>query len=531
MFRAPEYLWGVLIPLVLTAWSILRRARTAAAAAAGRSLRDRPGNWRGRSGRGKVTFFPSSEGRVEVPPLPWRLMLGLLLVAIALARPQWGPETRPTIQTGTDILLAIDLSRSMSAPDVAPSRLERAKQVAADLINHLPGERVGLIVFSGVAILQAPLSLDHDALLEFLTALRIDTGPEGGTNFKHLFQSAAEDFGPGQGSAKDLIILSDGEANDPHWSDQIGLLESGGIAVIGLGIGTSAGSTLPDGPNGTFRDASGGVVVSHLEDNNLAQIAERTHGVYVDASFNFDAAQAARAIVAQAASGRSGGIGATTLKERFQLFLALGGVLIAWSLWREFPVRMRRKAAPSRRAPGRARATQAAALGLLLALVAATPTRAQMDEDLSDTLGEQLHAVVAQLAIKRPLGAADYAAMASMTVGYGRWRRAAHHPVNEGILLDGLAAVAAGRALDPKAADWATLQISLRALMRVPPSPPPPPPPPPQEQSLAHPPPPSPEELALLEKLLRVREQDSAVRLYHLLHPAAPAGEPGGKNW
>ena len=531
MFRAPEFLWWGILPILIATSAWLQRVRARPEAQVESTLGDRPGNWRGRAGRGKVAFFPTLQGSIEVPKLPWRLSAGLLLVVIALARPQWGPETRPTIQAGSDILIAIDLSRSMSATDVAPSRLARAKQVAADLIEHLPGERVGLIVFSGVAILQAPLSLDHDALMEFLPALQIDTGPEGGTNFKNLFQTAAESFGPGSMSAKDLIILSDGEANDPHWSDQIGLLESGGIAVIGLGVGTPAGATLPDPAEGVFRDTSGAVVVSHLEDGNLAQLAARTHGVYVDASFNFDAARAARAIVAQDATGRKGGTGATTLKERFQLFLAVGGFLIAWSLWREFPIRLRRRD-PS--LPRRARSPVSQAVGLILvaSLAGGTLARAQVDEDLSDTLGEQLHNVVAQLAVKRPLHAADYAVLAGMTIGYGRWRRAAHHPVNEGILYDGLTAVAAGRALDPKAADWATLQISLRALMRVPPPPPPPPPPPHQEQSLAHPPPPNPEELALLQKLLQVRERDSAVRLYHLLHPPAPAGDTGaGKNW
>ena len=531
MFRSPEYLWGIVVPLAIVAAAGLRRVRARPAPGAGTSLRDQPGNWRGRAGRGKVAFFPATEGGADALPLPWRLALGLLLVAIALARPQWGPETRPTIQSGSDILLAIDLSRSMAATDVPPSRLERAKEVAADLIKHLPGERVGLVVFSGVAILQAPLSLDHDALLEFISALRIDTGPEGGTNFKQLFQAAAESFGPDRNSAKDLIILSDGEANDPHWSDQIGLLESGGIAVIGLGIGTPAGSTLPDGPNGVFRDPSGGVVVSHLEEGNLAQIAGRTHGVYVDASFNFDADRAARGIISQDGLGRKSGTGVPTLKERFQGFLAVGVFLIAWSLWREFPVRLRRPVRSRLRASGTL-AGQTTVLLVLAALAGATAAHGQVDEDLSDTLGEQLYAMVAQLAVKRPLHAADFAMLAGMTVGYGRWRRAAHHPLGEGILLDGFAAVAAGRALDPQAADWNALQVSLQGLMRVPPLPPPPPPPPPQEQSLARQRPLNPEELALLQKLIRIREQDSAVRLYHLLHPQPPASEAGsGKNW
>jgi Ca-activated chloride channel family protein len=491
------------------------------------------GSWRGQAKDGKLSFIPATGRAADAPPVPWRLALGLALIATALARPQWGPETRPTPQTGSEILIAIDLSRSMSAADVAPSRLERAKQVAADLINHLPGERVGLIVFSSVAVLQSPLSPDHDALLEFLPSLRIATGAAGGTRYEGLFRTAAEGFGSDPGAARDLILLSDGEAHDPDWERSLGLLTNRGIAVVALGLGTEAGATLPDGSGGVLRDSAGGVVVSRLEASHLARLAARTQGVFVDASAHFDAAQAGRALLARAASGRQDGPAGNALKERFQWFLAGAACLLAWSLGREFPVEIRSAGQNTRKraAFGRSPA-MATALVLLALLVTAAPARAQVDEDLSDTLGEQLHAIVAQLSARRPLRAADYSVLAGMTIGYGRWRRAAHHPLTEGIVLDGLAAVAAGRALDPRAADWATLQISLQALLKAPPAPPPPPPPPPQQQSLAHPPPPTPEELALLQKLIRVREQDSAVRLYELLNPpVVGAAAADDKNW
>jgi len=552
MFRSPEFLWVAVLPAGLLARAFLGRVRGTAPSADPRSLSDGPGdapaltgrsrgaagNWRGKARLGVVSFRPAAGLAADVPPIPWRFALALLLVAGALARPQWGSENRPSLQSGSEILIALDLSRSMAAKDVSPSRFERARQIAADLIGRLPGERIGLIVFSGAALLQSPLSPDHDALLEFLPALRADAGPESGTDYGNLFRLAAESFGNEPGTARDLILISDGEANDPQWRQSLDMLASQGIAVIALGVGTGAGSTLP-GPDGAvFRDAAGGVVWSRLESGNLGEIAARTGGAYVDATSAFDPARAARAILARDAAGRPGRGAGPVLKERFQWLLAPALLALAWSLWREFPVelrlaRTRRRTPTAAAAPAPARTAAAVVpLGLALLCLAGT-ARADEDADVSDTLGEQLHSVVAQLAMRRPLHAADYAEMASMTVAYGRWRRAAHHPLTEGIVRDGLAAVEAGEALDGHAANWAGLHLSLVALLKPPPEPPPPPPPPPQAQSLSRePPPPSPEELALLQKLIRVREQDSAVRLYRLLHPpSATASAQGGKNW
>src|SRR5690606_34307084 len=118
-------------------------------------------------------------------PRVW-LYAGLALSIVALARPQWGRIEEPVFDQSREILLAIDLSRSMLTPDVKPSRLDRAKLLIQSLLEKLAGERVGLVVFAGTAFLQSPLSADYEILREFLPALDPDFLPQGGSNYGAL---------------------------------------------------------------------------------------------------------------------------------------------------------------------------------------------------------------------------------------------------------------------------------------------------------------------------------------------------------
>src|SRR5271170_2639025 len=135
----------------------------------------------------------------------------------------------------------------MLSPDVKPTRLERSKLLIQSLLDKLSGERVGLIVFSGTAFLQSPISADYEILREFLPALGPDYLPEGGTNYRQLIDTSLEAFAGGSSADRYLIILSDGEATDDDWKERIPDLAKRGIRVIGLGVGTSAGGMIPDG--------------------------------------------------------------------------------------------------------------------------------------------------------------------------------------------------------------------------------------------------------------------------------------------
>ncbi|RRJ99699.1 VWA domain-containing protein [Opitutaceae bacterium TAV3] len=169
-------------------------------------------------------------------PAPrWRLALGLALAATALARPQWGRVEQPVFEQAREILIAIDLSRSMMADDIKPSRLERARLLTQSLLDQLTGERIGLLVFSGTAFLQSPLSSDYEILREFLPELGPDYLPQGGTNYSALLHTALDSFSTGEAD-RFLVILSDGEADpaDP-WRPLADTCKDRGIHIIGLG--------------------------------------------------------------------------------------------------------------------------------------------------------------------------------------------------------------------------------------------------------------------------------------------------------
>lgn len=267
------------------------------------------------------------------------LCLGLALGCVAAARPQWGRIEEPVFDQSREILLAIDLSRSMLAPDVKPTRLDRAKLLIQSLLERLAGERVGMIVFSGTAFLQSPLSADYEILREFLPALNPDYLPEGGTNYEALLKTALTAFSDQGGADRYLIILSDGEANDEAWKPLLDEIEEKGVRIIGLGIGTPDGAMIPDTAGGFVKDDRGAVVLSRLESRTLQTLAEASKGQYVDASSWVDLAELIQQTVEAGKRGEFRETNQIRLAERFQWFLAPSLLLIAWSLCREFPVK------------------------------------------------------------------------------------------------------------------------------------------------------------------------------------------------
>src|SRR5207244_3462348 len=134
---------------------------------------------------------------------------------------------------------------------------DRSKLLIQSLLERLEGERVGLVVFSGTAFLQSPLSADYEILREFLPSLGPDFLPEGGTNYQALLETSVQAFGGSNAADRFLIVLSDGEATDENWKSGVDELKKRGIRVIGLGIGTSAGAMIPDGSGGFVKDERG----------------------------------------------------------------------------------------------------------------------------------------------------------------------------------------------------------------------------------------------------------------------------------
>ncbi len=217
--------------------------------------------------------------RKVLPPL--LMLLSLACVILALARPINGYEAGQASATGRNLLIALDISRSMETADVTPSRLEEARAAAYELIDALPGDKLGLIVFSGEADLVVPLTHDHTALRDALEQVNRDWAGSGGTNFDQVIRCAVSTFArSAPDGANALVLLSDGEDTVDTPLTAARDARKKNILVITVGVGTPAGGPIPDpkGDSGLWQDANGKHVISKLNSASLQRFAQATGG-------------------------------------------------------------------------------------------------------------------------------------------------------------------------------------------------------------------------------------------------------------
>ena len=456
-FAWPHLFWLLLVPAALLGAELARRRRAASVV--------HPKILHAEAGTHHLSFVttPARRNRARI----W-LCVGLALCITALTRPQWGRIEEPVFDQAREILIAIDLSKSMLSQDVRPSRLERAKLLTQSLLEKLSGERVGLVSFAGTAFLQSPLSSDYEILREFLPAMGPDFLPEGGTNYRALIETSLAAFGTGTAD-RFLIVLSDGEATDDDWVAAAAELKKKGIRVIGLGIGTSAGAMIPDGAGAFVKDERGAVVLSKLESSTLQQLASVTGGTYRDASTWLDLASVLNATVEAGQKGKFLEKNTVRLVERFQWPLAFGLWCLLVSFCYEFPVRPRprdlRLMPGVSRAPSPVRPAVAALfLGGLWIAGLGLPATARAVTDPAAPLSK----IVGRLSAKDDRSARDWAEFARETVSWGQHIQDDQKQVPEGPVRDALSAVGLGAKLDPKSADWPKLQQDLEALLQKP---------------------------------------------------------------
>ena len=210
--------------------------------------------------------------------------LAVLLLSIAIARPQWGTSKRMSTPKGIDLLIAVDVSKSMLARDIKPNRLERVKLSISNLIGDLKGDRVGLIAFAGSAFLQCPLTLDHQAFINTLKNLEIGTIKRGGTNLAAPINEAARSFSDDDRD-KFLILVSDGEDLEGEGLKRAKEANKEGIKIFTIGIGSEEGARIPtDSINSPARNfllnPEGKTVISRLDEPSLRAISKETNAQY-----------------------------------------------------------------------------------------------------------------------------------------------------------------------------------------------------------------------------------------------------------
>ncbi len=217
----------------------------------------------------------------------WRyvlVILAVVLLIVAIARPQRGFDLEEVQQNGLDVVVAVDTSKSMLATDIPPNRLARAKLAALELMQTAKADRLGLVAFAGDAFLSCPLTIDDTAFQQSVQALDVNSIPQGGTALAAAIETALATFKE-KASHKALVLFTDGEDNDEGALAAAENAAKAGLKIFTIGIGSAEGTlvTIPDGKGSSdyVRDEKGQVVKTHLNEKLLQDIASATGGFYL----------------------------------------------------------------------------------------------------------------------------------------------------------------------------------------------------------------------------------------------------------
>lgn len=211
----------------------------------------------------------------------WLLFFALAFTALGAANLRMPGATEQVNRKGRDVIIAMDVSKSMLADDIKPSRLDKAKQFVSKLIDALPDDRIGLVWFAGKAYLPMPLTADEGAAKMFVQSANPDDIPTQGTVLSEALLLAAQSF-PAEGKRyKIVVLITDGEDHDENAAERARQLKEEGILLLTIGLGTEEGSTITDPLTNDFKkDKSGQTVISKLNDELLKNMATANGGMY-----------------------------------------------------------------------------------------------------------------------------------------------------------------------------------------------------------------------------------------------------------
>lgn len=266
----------------------------------------------------------------------WKIVLiffSLSFLIFALADPQIGTKLETVKRKGVDIFIALDVSKSMLAEDVAPNRLDKAKHEIASFIDQLQGDRIGLVCFAGIAFVQCPLTLDYSAAKLFLNDLDTDIIPQPGTALGSAISTATHSFVTKELKHKVLILITDGEDHEADPIEAAKQASKDGVIIYTIGIGSPQGAPIPEfdaygNRTGYKKDRDGKVITTKLDALTLEKIAFETGGKYYISSTGESELDKIYKEISNMEKKELGSRQFTQFEDRFQIFLGLALIFL-----------------------------------------------------------------------------------------------------------------------------------------------------------------------------------------------------------
>ncbi len=255
------------------------------------------------------------------PTIKFCLLLSAITILIfMIARPQVGSKISHEKREGIEVLIALDISNSMLAQDVIPSRLEKSKLLIEDLVDHFTNDKVGLVVFAGDAFVQLPITNDYVSAKMFLQNINPSLITTQGTDLARAISLSQSCFTQREHIGRAIIVITDGEDHEGGALEAAREAYKKGINVFILGVGTSKGAPIPDGNGGYLKDNSGQTVLSALNEQMCQQVAKAGNGVYIHVDNTSDAQERLNKELSKLQSGISDTVLYSEYNEQFQIF-------------------------------------------------------------------------------------------------------------------------------------------------------------------------------------------------------------------
>jgi Ca-activated chloride channel family protein len=257
------------------------------------------------------------------------LIVGLTSLIIGWANLQSGDKTEKVQRKGVDVVIALDVSKSMLARDIQPDRLTRAKQFIMRMMDKMQNDRVALIIFAGRSYLQVPLTVDYNTVKMMLQGAGPDAVPTQGTVIGDAIDMALQSYSQNERKYKSLVIITDGEDHDEHAIEKAKEAADQGVIVHTVGIGSPQGATLYDPVTKSAKlDENGNVIISKLNEDELRSIAAAGHGTYTLLNNADDAANKIMDEISGMEQKSLGAVVFTDYTSYFQYFLVVGLLLL-----------------------------------------------------------------------------------------------------------------------------------------------------------------------------------------------------------